>query len=144
MPTRLGEAVWEGSLTKGKGWLTTETGALKKAKYSAGSRFEDKKGTNPEELIAAAHAGCFSMAFAMMLAEEGFKDPKISTTARVSIEKEDGGFVISKIVLNTEAQVEGLDENKFMEIAEKAKAGCPVSKALQGPNIELEATLLHS
>jgi osmotically inducible protein OsmC len=143
MPTRIGEAVWEGPLMKGKGWLTTETGALKKAKYSAGSRFEDKKGTNPEELIAAAQAGCYSMALALVLGKEGFKNPKISTTARVTIEESEGGFVIPKIVINTEAQMEGLEEEKFKEIAKKAKEVCPVSNALKGPEIEVEATLLH-
>jgi lipoyl-dependent peroxiredoxin len=143
MPTRMGEAVWQGPLMKGKGVLTTESRALKKAKYSAGSRFKDKKGTNPEELIAVAQAGCYSMALALVLGKEGFEDPKISTTARVTIEESEGGFVIPKIVINTEVQMEGLEEDKLKEIAKKAKEVCPVSNALKGPDIEVEATLLH-
>lgn len=140
MPVRKAEAVWNKTLKDGNGKVKTESGALE-AKYSFSSRFEEGTGSNPEELIGAAHAGCFSMAFALMLEQAGSTPEKIKTTAEVTIEKANDGFVIPKIVLHTEAQVHDIDEATFQEIAQKAKKGCPVSKALQGPNIELNATL---
>ena len=142
MPTRKAEASWKGGLKRGTGSLRTESKAVK-AKYSFSSRFAEGKGTNPEELIAAAHAGCFSQALAMMLGEEDLVPDLITTLAEVTVEKKDGGFLISKIVLKTEAEVPNIEEDKFIEIAKKAKEGCPVSVALRNvPNIELEAKLL--
>ncbi len=109
--------------------------------YSFLSRFESGKGTNPEELIGAAHAGCYSMALSHMLASGGFTPKKVQTTANVSLEKVGDGFKITKIELNMEAQVPGIDNNKFMEFAEKAKTGCPVSQALAATPITLKAKL---
>lgn len=141
MPTRKANAVWKGNLKEGNGSLRTETGVLD-AKYSYTSRFKDGEGTNPEELIGAAHAGCFSMAFALMLEEEGYTPEKISTSAEVTIEKADDGFVISHILLDTEANVPDITESTFHDIAKKAKGGCPVSKALHGTKISLQAKLM--
>ncbi len=137
---RKASAVWKGSIKEGKGSVKTETGLLD-APYSFTSRFESGKGTNPEELIGAAHAGCFSMALSLMLGEAGFEPQEISTTAEVKIEKDGDGFTITGIKLLTEAVVPGIDRDTFVKHAEEAKAGCPVSRALQGTEISLEAKL---
>ncbi len=135
-------AVWKGNLQNGKG-----RGKLpsinQEFPYSAASRFEDKeKGTNPEELLAGAHAQCFSMAFAHELASAGYDPQEISTTAHVSIEKQAEGFKVTESKLVCEAKVSGIDDNKFQEIAEGAKNGCPVSQALASLNILLEAKIV--
>jgi osmotically inducible protein OsmC len=140
MPVRTAEAEWKGDLPKGSGQMKTQTGSFSGG-YSAGSRFEEAKGTNPEELIAAAHAGCFSMAFSNQLAKAGFPPDSVKTTAKVHIEKGEAGFSITKIELVTRAKVPGVDEKTFREKAEAAKTGCPVSKALQAVNITLDARL---
>lgn len=133
-------AVWSGSLKDGTGSISTETGVLKEAPYGFKSRFEGGKGTNPEELIGAAHAGCFSMALSMMLGNEGFTAEKIETHAEVSLDKVGEGFEITKSHLILTAKIPGIDKAKFDEIAGKAKAGCPVSKLLKA-EITLDATL---
>jgi osmotically inducible protein OsmC len=143
MPIRKGEAEWKGTLLKGAGQMKTGGGAIK-ADYSFSSRFESGRGSNPEEFIAAAHSGCFSMAFAGALEKGGFIPDKIKTTAQVAIEKDGDGFSITSIDLVTEAHVPGIDNVTFQDIAEAAKAGCPVSKALAGTKIHLRATLLPS
>lgn len=140
MPVRAASAEWKGNLPKGSGTLETETGAVK-GNYSFASRFEEGAGTNPEELIGAAHAGCFSMAFANGLAKAGHEPESIRTTARVHLEKGGDGFGISKIVLECVGRVPGLDEETFQKHAGEAKTGCPVSKALSATTIELNATL---
>ncbi|MBC7783383.1 MAG: OsmC family protein [Burkholderiales bacterium] len=137
MPVKTADAVWNGSLMEGKGHLKSQSGVLD-ADYSWKARAGDDAGTNPEELIAAAHAGCFSMALAHMLAEAGHKATKIATRAEVVFGQVPGGFAISKIVLKTEGTVPGLDEAEFQKHAEVAKAGCPVSKALASVPIVLE------
>lgn len=134
-------AIWKGNLKEGKG-----NGKLpsinQEFPYSAASRFEDKeKGTNPEELIAAAHAQCFSMAFANELAKEGHDPEEISTTAQVSIEKLEEGFKITESKLECNAKVSGIKEDKFQELAKGAKKNCPVSMALASLDISLTATL---
>jgi lipoyl-dependent peroxiredoxin len=141
MAIRTGQAVWEGNLLKGKGIVKLGSGAFE-GQYSFSSRFEAGKGTNPEELIGAAHAGCFSMAFSAALTEAGFTPKRIETTASVHLQKGDKGFKISLIELNTEAQVPGIDNNRFQEIAENAKKNCPVSQALAAVDIKLQARLL--
>jgi osmotically inducible protein OsmC len=143
MPIRKGEAEWKGTLLKGKGEMKTGAGAIK-ASFSFSSRFESAGGSNPEEFIAAAHAGCFSMAFAGGLDKAGFTAEKIKTNAQVAIEKDGKGFSITSIDLVTEAHVPGIDNATFQDIAEAAKAGCPVSKALAGTKINLRAMLLSS
>jgi lipoyl-dependent peroxiredoxin len=140
MPVRTAEAEWKGDLPKGSGRMKTQTGSFEGA-YSAGSRFEEATGTNPEELIAAAHAGCFSMAFSNQLAKAGFPPDSVKTTAKVHIEKGEAGFSITKIELQTRAKVPGVDEKTFREKAEAARTGCPVSKALQAVPITLDARL---
>jgi lipoyl-dependent peroxiredoxin len=141
MPTRNSEAVWTGTLSKGKGSLKTGSGGFK-GDYSFASRFENGQGTNPEELIGAAHAACFSMAFAMIIEQAGFVPETIHTTAHVSIEHVNGGFSITKIVLDTAAKIKGIDEKKFQEKALEAKNGCPVSRALSNTPIMLNAKLI--
>ncbi|MFW5684066.1 MAG: OsmC family protein [Spirochaetota bacterium] len=143
MPVRHAEATWKGDLKSGEGWLKSETGAIE-GKFSAASRFEDGSGTNPEELIGAAHAGCYSMAFSLMLSEAGFTAKAIDTKAAVTIEKSGDGFAITGIALKTQADVPGIDSDRFASIAEEAKAGCPVSKALSSVPISLEADLVAS
>ncbi|MDH0304064.1 MULTISPECIES: OsmC family protein [unclassified Pseudomonas] len=134
-------AVWQGGLKDGKGQISTESGALKQAPYGFNTRFEGSPGTNPEELIGAAHAGCFSMALSMMLGEAGFTPERIDTVAEVSLEKQAEGFAITAVHLTLKAKVPGASEAQFHEIANKAKAGCPVSKVLNA-TISLDATLL--
>jgi lipoyl-dependent peroxiredoxin len=140
MPEREARAVWEGGVPQGKGSISLGSGACE-APYSFGSRFESGPGTNPEELLGAAHAGCFSMALALGLTHGGHPPTRISTTARVGITKTDAGFRIPRIDLTTEAEVPGLDEEAFRVAAEQAKSGCPVSVALSATEIHLEAKL---
>lgn len=140
MPTRTAEANWSGSLMEGKGTLVTGSKAFS-GPYDWKMRSGDAPGTNPEELLGAAHAGCFSMALSHQLAQAGHPPTKIHTTAKVSFEKQAEGFAITKIELTTDAQVPGIDEAKFQELANKAKDGCPVSKALKATPITLNAKL---
>lgn len=141
MPTRNASATWNGSLKEGNGSFKGSSGAIQGG-YSFGTRFENNPGTNPEELIAAAHAACFSMALSAGLGKNGFNPQRVSTTAAVSIDKVETGFKITKIKLTTEASVPGVDPAKFQEIANATKAGCPVSQALSAVPIELEAKLV--
>lgn len=141
MPERGAQAHWEGAIKTGHGSLTVESGALE-ADYSFGSRFESDKGTNPEELLGAAHAGCFTMALALGLSEAGHPPARIDTTARVAIDKGSDGFRISHIDLVTQGVVPDLDTTEFERYAETAKANCPVSRALAGTEIRLQAKLL--
>ncbi len=141
MVQRTASAEWRGGLKDGKGSFKVASGAFQGA-YSFGTRFENEKGTNPEELIAAAHAGCFSMALSGALGRAGFEPKSIRTTAKVTLEKTDTGFGITGIVLDTEAEVPGIDAAKFKERAEGAKRDCPVSKALAATKITLNARLV--
>ena len=141
MPVRTAKARWQGSLKEGGGTMSLGSGAYEGA-YSFGTRFEGEPGTNPEELIAAAHAGCFSMALSGALGRSGYTPDSVATSARCHLEKVDGGFAITRIELITEAAVPGIDEAAFQEHAEGAKAGCPVSKALAGVEISLDAKLV--
>jgi osmotically inducible protein OsmC len=140
MATRTGSAVWEGTLKQGKGNMKLGSGAFD-GPYSFSSRFEEGKGTNPEELIGAAEAGCFSMALAFNLEKAGHPAKRVSTTASVKLEPAEGGFKITAIDLQTEADVPGIDDAKFQEQAELTKKTCPVSLALAGTQINLEAKL---
>lgn len=135
-------AIWQGGLKDGKGLLSTESGALKQNPYGFNTRFEGSPGTNPEELIGAAHAGCFSMALSMMLGEAGLTADRIDTIAEVTLDKQADGFAITAVHLILKAKVPGASEAQFLEIANKAKAGCPVSKVLNA-DITLDATLLQ-
>ncbi len=137
---RKAQAKWSGTANRGKGTIKLESGAME-SKYSIGSRFENDPGTNPEELIAGAHAGCFSMALAVALTKAGYKPDSIETSAKVHIDKVGDGFEITKIELATVANVPGIDDDKFMEFANGAKNGCPVSKALKAVPIEFNAKL---
>lgn len=140
MAIRSARAQWDGSLQEGKGTMALGSGAFQ-GNYSFQSRFEEGAGTNPEELIAAAHAGCFSMALTAALGRNGFKPEQVKTEARVQLLKGEAGFSITRIELDTEARVPGIDDAKFQEIAEGAKTGCPVSRALAGTEIVLKARL---
>ncbi len=142
MSTRIGSAIWEGTLKDGKGTMRLGSGAFEGA-YSFASRFENGTGTNPEELIGAAEAGCFSMALSLGLSKAGYSPKRISTTAKVHIEKVGDGFKITSIDLSTEAQVPGIDEKTFIEQAEATKKNCPVSQALAGTEINLQAKLVQ-
>jgi osmotically inducible protein OsmC len=133
-------AVWKGGIKDGGGTISTETGVLKEAPYGFKARFEEGPGTNPEELIGAAHAGCFSMAFSLMLGEAGFKPDRIETHAEITLEKLGDGFTITASHLTVKAKVPGLDPKTFDELSTKAKAGCPVSKVLNA-KITMLATL---
>ena len=133
-------AVWKGSIKDGGGTISTETGVLKEAPYGFKARFENGKGTNPEELIGAAHAGCFSMALSKMLGDAGFTADRIETHAAVTLDKVGEGFEITASHLNVVAKIPGADQAKFEEIANKAKAGCPVSKLLKA-KITMDAKL---
>ncbi|OXL41161.1 OsmC family peroxiredoxin [Enterobacter mori] len=126
-----GSAHWSGDIKSGKGTVSTESGVLNQQPYGFNTRFEGAKGTNPEELIAAAHAACFSMALSLMIGEAGFTADSIDTTADVSLDKADGGFAITKIALTSKVTVPGIDPQKFDGIIQKAKAGCPVSQVLK-------------
>ena len=139
MPVRKASAVWEGDIRGGNGKVSLGSGAFE-GRYSFGSRFEEGAGTNPEELIGAAHAGCFSMALSAGLGRAGFQARRIATSARVHFEKVEGGFGITRIDLTTDAEVPGIDEATFRQQVEATKAGCPVSRALKA-EIAVEATL---
>ena len=141
MSIRSASAVWEGSLKEGKGKVRLGSGAFE-GQYSFASRFEEGKGTNPEELIGAAHAGCFSMALSAGLGRSGFTPKRIQTTAKVHLEKVGEAFRITRIELATEAEVPKIDAKIFQEHAEAAKKGCPVSAALAGVDISLNARLI--
>jgi len=143
MPKRTASAVWEGTLKEGNGRVKLGSGAFE-GKYSFVSRFEDGAGTNPEELIGAAHAGCFSMALAAGLTRAGHNPKRISTNANVSLEKVGEAFKITTIELTTEGEVPGIDEQTFLDAAESAKKNCPVSQALAGVDIKLNATFVKS
>lgn len=134
-------AIWQGGLKDGKGLLSTESGALKQNPYGFNTRFEGSPGTNPEELIGAAHAGCFSMALSMMLGEAGFTPDRIDTAAEVTLDKQADGFAITAVHLVLRARVPGASEAQFLQIANMAKAGCPVSKVLNA-KISLDAALV--
>lgn len=133
-------AHWQGGIKDGKGRISTESGALKDQPYGFNTRFEDQPGTNPEELIGAAHAGCFSMALSKELEERGMLAESIDTQAEVCLEKEGGGFRISAVHLSLRARIPGADRDKFEEAVETAKTGCPVSKLLNA-EISLQVTL---
>lgn len=141
MPVRTGQAVWKGTLKEGAGTLRTGSGAYD-GPYNFVSRFESGSETNPEELVAAAHAGCYSMALSAGLEKAGFKATRIATKASVHLEKLESGFAITTIDLDVEADVPGVDEKKFAEISEATKTGCPISKLLTGAKINLRARLL--
>ncbi|WP_147198024.1 OsmC family protein [Pantoea sp. CCBC3-3-1] len=125
-----GQAHWEGDIKKGKGTISTESGALKEQPYGFNTRFEGKPGTNPEELIGAAHSACFSMALSLMLGNEGLVPESIDTVADVSLDKVGEGFKITKVALQSKIKLPGVDSAKFDEIINKAKEGCPVSQLL--------------
>ena len=125
---RKASAVWHGGLKDGKGTISTDSGVLSNSQYSFGTRFEEGKGTNPEELIGAAHAGCFSMALSAQLGEAGIKPERIETTATVTLDKSDGGFAITAVHLEVRAKILGDDPQAFEKAANNAKTGCPVSK----------------
>ncbi len=133
-------AHWQGSLKEGSGTLSTGSGALVDKPYSFKTRFEGEQGTNPEELIGAAHAGCFSMAFSMILGQAGFTAEAIDTAATITLEPKDGGFAITASHLDLTARIPGIDDATFQDLAAKAKAGCPVSKLLNAA-ITLDARL---
>jgi len=137
---RMGSAHWAGGLKDGKGTVSTASGVLSSSQYSFSTRFENGIGTNPEELIAAAHAGCFSMALSAQLDDAGMKAQSIDTTATVTMEKTDAGFTITAVHLDLTAAIPGADKAKFEEAAQNAKAGCPVSRVLNA-SITLDAKL---
>ena len=137
---RKASAVWQGGLKDGKGTISTESGVLKSTQYSFSTRFENGVGTNPEELIAASHAGCFSMAFSAELGKAGFTPTAINTTATVTLDKTDAGFTVTESHLDMTAKIPGIDQEKFTAIANGAKAGCPISRLLKA-NVTLDAKL---
>lgn len=140
MPTRQAETTWQGG-TDGSGDFDTESGEVE-GTFHFPTRFEDEPGTNPEELIGAAHSGCFSMQFTAFLEEEGYTAERIHTSADVHLERaESGGFEITRIDLTVDAAIPEIDQETFDELSQRAKENCPVSKALAGPTIEMEATL---
>ncbi len=139
---RSASAVWHGGLKDGKGTISTQSGTLKEAQYSFSTRFENGVGTNPEELIAAAHAGCFTMALSAQLTDAKMVPDTIETTAVVTMEKTDDGPTITKIHLTTKARVPNAEKEKFDELAKKAKEGCPVSRVLKAAEITLDAQLV--
>ena len=141
MPVRNAEAEWKGNLLEGSGHMKMASGSYD-GPFTFKSRMESGPGTNPEELIAAAHAGCFSMAFSATLGKAGFAPKRVHTKAAVKFEKVGDGFSITQIDLTTEGEVPGIDNAKFQELGQAAKAGCPVSKALAGTKINLTAKLL--
>jgi len=142
MMKRKASAVWTGGLKDGRGSISTESGVLSDTQYSFSTRFEDGKGTNPEELIAAAHAGCFSMALSGQLGNAGMTAESIETTATVRLEKTDAGFTITAVHLDVTAKIPGADQQAFETAANNAKAGCPVSRLLKAEitmDVKLEA-----
>ncbi len=142
MPTRTADAEWQGDLRHGKGTMRVGSGAFQ-GSYSFNTRMGDEAGTNPEELIGAAHAGCFSMALSHALASAGFTPTRVHTTAHVHFNQVPGGFAINPIDLETEAVVPGIDDETFHKLAKEAKDNCPVSKALAATPINLKATLIR-
>jgi osmotically inducible protein OsmC len=138
---RTASAAWSGGLRDGKGSISTESGALAAYPYGFAARFEGKKGTNPEELLGAAHAGCFTMALSLILGEAKLTAEQMDTTAKVTLEQVEGGFEISAVHLTLKAKIPGADQKTFEELAGKAKAGCPLSKVLKA-NITLDASLV--
>jgi lipoyl-dependent peroxiredoxin len=138
---RRGSAAWKGGLKDGRGSITTESGALQAYPYGFASRFEGQRGTNPEELIAAAHAGCFTMALSLILGEAKLVAEQMDTSAEVTLEQVEGGFAITAVHLTLKAKIPGTNQATFEQLAGKAKAGCPVSKLLKA-EITLDATLL--
>lgn len=138
--TRTGSAAWQGGLKDGKGKISTESGALKDYPYGFASRFEGQRGSNPEELIAAAHAACFTMALSLILGEAKLTAERMDTAAKVALEQVEGGYAITSVHLTLKAKIPGADAATFEQLAAKAKAGCPVSKLLKA-EITLEASL---
>ena len=138
---RKGSAAWSGGLKDGKGSISTESGALEAYPYGFASRFEGKKGTNPEELLGAAHAGCFTMALSLILSEAGLTATQMDTAAKVTLEQVDGGYAITAVHLALKAKIPGATQETFEELAAKAKANCPVSKLFKA-DITLETELL--
>jgi lipoyl-dependent peroxiredoxin len=141
MPVRTAKATWEGTIQEGNGTVALGSGVFE-GPYNFSSRFEDGAATNPEELLGAAHAGCFSMSLGAALGRAGHPAKSIKTTAKVHLNKGESGFSISKIELETEGNVPGIDEDSFVDFAEKAKSGCIVSRALSAVEIHLNATLI--
>jgi lipoyl-dependent peroxiredoxin len=140
---RKGWAAWQGGIKDGKGSLSTESGALKAYPYGFASRFEGQRGSNPEELIAAAHAGCFTMALSLILGEAKLTADQMDTTAEVALEQVEGGYAITAVHLTLKAKIPGADQATFEKLTAMAKAGCPVSKLLKA-EITLDATLVNS
>ena len=140
MPTRKASATWEGGLRSGKGSFKGDAGTISGA-YTAGSRFGEEQGTNPEELLAAAHASCYSMALSAQLEGAGHPPDRVQTTAACTVEKVGDGYTITTMRLTTRAKVPGIDAGKFQQLEYGAKDGCPVSRALAGVKIELDAAL---
>ena len=141
MLTRTGDAVWEGGLKEGKGSLSFGNGAYE-GPYSFSSRFEEEPGTNPEELVATAHAACFSMAFSATLEKNGFVPISVKTEAKLNFEKLESGFRITKITLHAKAEVPGIENDNFQDLGQEAKESCPISQALKTITIELKAELI--
>ena len=137
---RSAHAIWNGNLKQGGGKISTQSGILADAQYGFNTRFENGPGTNPEELIGAAHAGCFSMALSLNVTEAGFEVDTIKTVATVTLDKDDSGFTITAVHLDLTAKIPGIDDSKFQELANKTKLGCPVSKVLNA-EITLDAKL---
>lgn len=138
---RKGSAVWRGGLKDGKGTVSTDSGVLRDTQYSFAARFESGAGTNPEELLAAAHAGCFSMALSGQLGAANMTAESINTTATVTLDKVEGGFAITKVHLDVTAKIPGAKQDAFSTAANNAKAGCPVSKLFKGAEITMTAKL---
>ena len=141
MSKNTASAIWKGDLKNGNGFIKLTSAALE-ANYTFSSRFENGKGTNPEELVAAAHAACFSMALSNIVAGKGYSPEEISTVAVATLSDPGNGFMITAIELSTEARIKGIDESTFLELANDAKANCPISKTLSSVNISLKAKLL--
>jgi len=139
---RTASAIWHGSLKEGKGTISTQSGVLKDTQYSFHTRFENGAGTNPEELIAAAHAGCFTMALSAQLTSAEHTPDELSTEAKVTMETTEDGPTITKIHLTTRAKVPNMEKEKFDELAKKAKEGCPISRLLKAAEITLDAQLV--
>ncbi len=139
---KFGKAIWRGGIKDGKGTISTESGALKEYPYGFSSRFEGKPGTNPEELIGAAHAGCFAMALSLILGEEKLTAEQMDAKAEVTLDKINDGFSITSVHLTLRAKISGVDQKKFVELANKAKSGCPVSKLIKAA-ITLDAALIQ-
>ena len=142
---RSANAEWQGDLRGGKGQISTPSGVLKDDAYSFATRFENSPGTNPEELVAAAHAACFSMAFSNVLAQQGFQPQSVRTRAVVEMEKQEKGFTVTRIRLETEGRVPNIDETKFQQLANDAKVNCPISRLLTPgvQSVDLTARLVQ-